>query len=74
MDGRADGGAQVGRAEGQETEAVVVREGDPILKANATYWLPIGWRSRPSVVPFHSGGAVQVHKHFTNGTINGGAM
>ena len=31
VDGSADGGAQVGRAEGQEAEAVVVREGDPLL-------------------------------------------
>lgn len=31
VDGGADGGAQVGRAEGQEAEAVVVREGNPLL-------------------------------------------
>lgn len=31
VDGSADGGAQVGRAEGQETVFVVVREGDPLL-------------------------------------------
>lgn len=31
MDGSADGGAQVGRAESQETETIVVREWNPLL-------------------------------------------
>jgi len=31
VDGGSDGGAQVGRAESQEAEAVVVGEGDPLL-------------------------------------------
>lgn len=31
VDGSADGGAQVGWAEGQETVFIVVREGDPLL-------------------------------------------